>query len=225
MIAVWSAAAAQAQDDLEPVAFAVVHHSDVTWQQREIPRYPREASDLDLGPVMCRVRLFVEADGALDHVDFVACPYVFQDPVLAAVSASSWQPWTVDGSPVPFQFVLIYSFVDDARGWAAPDLLNAMPTSSVWAQWCSKARAPLDAFAPAPASDVTWRVTPALHVPGDASACRVTLYVDPHGRPVHVMVTDTPQDWGYRIAVSWCAARLDRPHRGDAVRLSRACEP
>ena len=225
MIAWFATAAAQAQDDLKPVAFAVVHHTDVQWEHRVIPRYPREASDLELGPVMCRVRLFVEADGALDHVDFVSCPRVFQDPVLAAVTTSRWRPWTVKDTPVPFQFVLIYSFIDDARGAAEPDLLNALPTAEVWAEWCRDVRVPLDAFASVPPSEVTWQVTPALHVPGDASACRATLYVDPRGRPVYVAVTATPEDWGYRIATSWCASRIDRQDPPDAVMFSRACEP
>lgn len=210
---------------IEPVTFEALHHSDVAWEQRAIPRYPAEASDLELGPVQCRVRLFVDATGALDHVDFVSCPRVFQDPVLDAVSASSWVPWTVDDRPVPFQFVLIYSFVDDARGSADPDLLNTLPSAPMWAEWCRDVRVPLDAFASIPPGSVGWLVTPALHIPGDASACRVTLYVDPRGRPVQVAVADAPEDWGYRIAISWCAARIDRLQPPDAVTFVRACEP
>jgi hypothetical protein len=217
MIAAWATAAAAQEGE-----FVALHHSDIDWQNRALPRYPAEAAQLGLGRIDCRVRLFIDDAGALDHLDFEACPTVFHAPVEEAVGRSSWHPARVDGRAVGAQFVLIYQFVDDQRGSAPPNLLNQLPNAPAWSEWCRDVRVPLDAFVHL--DEVTWRSLPTLDVPGHPAECRVTLYVDPRGNPVHVAVTDAPTDWGYRIATTWCDARIGRMTPSQPVTLVRPCE-
>lgn len=90
---------------------AVIHHSEVTVKRRSPFEYPKAATDLALGEVDCRVRVFLDAEGVPTDVAVDTCPVVFHDAIRASLLRWRWFPARVAGKRVPAQFLMVVRFI------------------------------------------------------------------------------------------------------------------
>jgi hypothetical protein len=91
-------------------AVATVHRSEVRIKRQVNPEYPETARDMNLGPVDCRVRIFIGEDGAPYDMRFEACPAPFHDSTREAVMRMRWYPYRVNGQKAKAQFVIKFVF-------------------------------------------------------------------------------------------------------------------
>lgn len=91
-------------------AVATVHRSEVRIKRQVNPEYPETARDMNLGPVDCRVKIFIGEDGAPYDMEFVACPAPFHDNTRAAVMRMRWYPYRINGRKAKAQFVIKFVF-------------------------------------------------------------------------------------------------------------------
>ena len=83
-----------------------MHWSEVRVKRRPEVRYPRNAQSMNLGPVDCRVRIFIDARGRPYEVKMESCPNIFRESAEQAAMKYRFYPMKVAGESVPCQFVL-----------------------------------------------------------------------------------------------------------------------
>lgn len=88
------------------------HHTEVRVRRSVQPDYPAAAYDLDLGAVVCRVRIFIDEGGVPYETRFDAgCPRVFHESARTALLRWRWYPARVDGDKVKAQFLMAIRYV------------------------------------------------------------------------------------------------------------------
>lgn len=89
----------------------VFHHSELRIRTRVAPKYPEEAIGLPETAANCRVRVFIDAEGLPVRLEVENCPAVFHAALEDALMQWTWYPATIDGVPVPAQFLIAIKFM------------------------------------------------------------------------------------------------------------------
>lgn len=92
-------------------AVRTVHSSEVQVKTRIQPKYPMAAKDLNLGDVVCKVRIFIDPKGIPERLEFLSCPAVFQGETTEALLKWRFYPLKHGGQPVAAQFVVSIKYV------------------------------------------------------------------------------------------------------------------
>ena len=80
--------------------------SDVKIRRRVQPHYPDAAKAMNLGEVICRTRIFIDAEGRPTDVQVSSCPRVFHASAREALFAWRFYPARTAGRKVPATFSL-----------------------------------------------------------------------------------------------------------------------
>lgn len=87
-----------------------MHHTEVKTKRRESPVYPQAAKDLKLGDVNCKVRVFIDEEGAPYDLKFLECPEVFHESARDALLQWRWYPVWDGGQKTPANFYLFVRY-------------------------------------------------------------------------------------------------------------------